>query len=80
MAIEGDRAIGSLGDDLTWHEKTDHMSYSRYSGTVSLAVKRKAILGEPYLARTAASCPGGAQSTEGRNRAAARASPGIDLA
>ena len=46
MAIEGDRAIGSLGDDLTWHEKTDHMSYSRYSGTVSLAVKRKAILGE----------------------------------
>jgi hypothetical protein len=45
MAIEGDRAIGSLGDDLTWHEKTDQMSYSRYSGTVPLAVKRKAILG-----------------------------------
>ena len=60
MAIEGDRAIGSLGDDLTWHEKTDYMGYSRYSGMVSLAVKRKAILGEPYLARTAASCPGGA--------------------
>lgn len=29
--------------DILGHDKTDHMSYGRYSGTVSLAVKREAI-------------------------------------
>jgi hypothetical protein len=34
--------------DILGHDKNDHMSYGRYSGTVSLKVKTAAIEKLPY--------------------------------